>query len=98
MTDLFSAVKTALRFTGDDSDLDDEIQSLILSAKMDLKIVGTVSDEWSTDKQDLIKQAVILYAKANWGFDNPDAPRFMDAYEKLKQALATHSQYDPKEV
>lgn len=95
MDELFPAVKTALRLTVPDDDLDNEINDLIQAARMDLHVVGLVSADFSTENAALIKQAIILYTKGNWGYDNPDAPRFLATYEDLKVSLALHSLYDP---
>ena len=94
MDELFQSVKSALRLTIVDEDLDNEINDLIKAARMDLNIVGLVSEDFSENNAALIKQAIILYAKGNWGYDNPDAPRFLATYEDLKVALALHSLYD----
>jgi hypothetical protein len=41
----------------------------------------------------LIKQAIITYCKANFGWDNPDAERFRQSYESLRNHLALTRNY-----
>lgn len=81
-------VKKALRVTS--SAFDEEVKELIESAKMDLKIAGiTVSD--SPDA--LVRRAITIYCKANFGYENPDADRFQDSYVMLKQHLSLSGDY-----
>lgn len=81
-------VKLSLRIST--NDFDAEIQDLIDAAKMDLELSG-VNNLVDTDS--LIKRAVTLYCKANFGYDNPDAKRFMDSYVMLKTHLTLSSDY-----
>lgn len=41
----------------------------------------------------LLKRAITLYCKANFGYDNPDAERFAESYHMLKIHLALSSEY-----
>lgn len=41
----------------------------------------------------LLKRAVILYCKANFGYDNADADRFMQSYHLLETHLALSEDY-----
>lgn len=41
----------------------------------------------------LIKRAIILYGKANFGWNNSDAERFQGAYVMLKQHLSLSEDY-----
>ena len=41
----------------------------------------------------MITQAIILYCKSNFGYDNPDAERFQKAYENTKIFLALNKEY-----
>ncbi|MER2132592.1 MAG: head-tail connector protein [Carnobacterium inhibens] len=85
---MLEGVKKSLRIST--FAFDDEITELIESAKLDLKIAGIrVSD--SPDL--LIKQAIKIYCKANFGYDNPEADRFNDSYVRLKQHLSLAGDY-----
>jgi uncharacterized phage protein (predicted DNA packaging) len=85
---MLESVKLALRVTV--SDFDEEIQDLIDAAKRDLEIVGVdIIDE----KDPLIRRAIITYCKANFGYDNPEAERFQQSYDMLKQHLSLSYDY-----
>jgi len=82
--------KLSLRLTG--SDFDIEVQDLIEAAKLDLKLSGVLEAK-IIDTDPLIKRAIILYCKAHFGYDNPDADRFMESYNMLKTHLTLSSDY-----
>lgn len=83
-------VKTALRFSG--TSLDTEIQDLIEAAKADLQLSGVAAAK-IVDTDPLIKRAVVVYCKAHFGWDNPEADRFAQSYTMLKQHLALSAEY-----
>lgn len=83
-------VKNALRIS--DNDFDNEIRDLIEAAKSDLETSGVASSFIREDKNGpLIKNAIINFCKAEFGYDNPDSDRFRRAYESLKIKLALRS-------
>lgn len=82
-------VKLSLRISTDD--FDTEIQDLIEAAKIDLNISGVNKTE---ESDYLTKRAIIIYCKAHFGYDNPDAERFEESYVMLKQLLALSSDYE----
>lgn len=73
-------VKLALRITGDD--FDSEVAILVESAVEDMKRVG-ISEYYIEDANPLVKLAIVTYAKARFGFDNPEADRFDASYRQL---------------
>lgn len=85
---LIDDVKTALRITADE--FDGEITGLIDAAMADLQQAGIYTPD-ETDP--LIKRAVILYCKAHFGYDNPEAERFQQSYEMLKNHLSMSTDY-----
>lgn len=90
---LLDDVKTGLRVTVDD--FDSEIQGLIEACKADLEQTGLYEVD---EEDDLIKRAIILYCKANFGYDNPEADRFNESYKMLKNHLSMSSDYSYYEV
>lgn len=80
---MLEKVKLALRIT--ESDFDDEINGLIDAAKGDLETSGVASSKL---EEPLCRQAIILYCKALFGYDNNDADRLMEAYEHIKKKIA----------
>jgi uncharacterized phage protein (predicted DNA packaging) len=87
---MLESVKLALRVTV--SDFDEEIQDLIDAAKRDLEIAGVAKDK-IVDTDKLIRSAIITYCKANFGYDNPEAERFQQSYDMLKQRLSLSYDY-----
>lgn len=83
-------VKDALRISS--NDLDIEITDLIDAAKADLQLSGVRSTK-IVDTDPLIKRAIIVYAKANFGWDNPEADRFQRSYDMLKTHLTLSAEY-----
>lgn len=93
-------VKTALRITN--TAYDSEVEDLIESALMDMVQSGIfieINEFNGLEKKDpLIKRAIITYAKANFGIDNPQANRFNDSYVMLKQHLSLSGDYNGSTV
>jgi hypothetical protein len=91
MAKLLDATKKALRIMAS-TDFDDEIGDIISACIADMQLSGiNIPDYNSSDDKDLddplIKRAVILYAKANFGND-PDSEKFFNSYILLKISLA----------
>lgn len=86
---MLERVKKALRITS--SAFDEEIAGLIEAAQADLLMAGIYIVD---DTDPLIRRAITVYAKANFGFDNPDADRFQDSYIMLKQHLCLSGDYN----
>lgn len=88
---MLNDVKSALRVDGDD--LDTEIQELIDAAKADLQLSGVHKDKL-VDTDPLIKRAVIVYCKANFGYEDPKlTERFHQSYISLKHHLTLSAEY-----
>lgn len=84
-------IKDALRVNGDD--LNNEILDLIESAKADLILSGVQKDK-VIDTDSLIKRAIIVYCKANFGYDDPKlSERFEQSYISLKHHLTLSAEY-----
>lgn len=82
----------ALRIAATTNDFDTEIQDLINAAIADLKMAGVVADK-AVDSDALIKRAIVTYCKSHFGYDNPDAERFLESYLMLKRHLALSVDY-----
>lgn len=66
-----------------------EIKNLIDACKSDLETSGVAPSYFlEANYRALIKQAIITYCKAQFGYDNQDATRLNESYELLKQKLA----------
>ena len=83
-------VKVHLRLVSTSTDT--EVDDLIASAKKDLEISGV--DAMSIDDTDpLIKRAIVLYCKANYGYNNVESDRFRASYDLLKSHLSMSGDY-----
>lgn len=88
---MFSSIKQALRLSTDV--FDDEINDLIEAARQDLILSGVSFNKANDDNDPLIKRAIVVYSKANFGYDNPEADRFQRSYEMLKAHLTLAGDY-----
>lgn len=89
---MLEKVKTALRISNDA--FNDEVTDLISAAREDLHLSGVSLEKVSLDSDPLIKRAIITYCKAHFGYDNPDADRFLSSYIMLKQHLSLAGDYN----
>lgn len=87
---LIDDVKAALRISTTDTGIVGEVTDLISAAQTDLKLSGVLVDD-TTDP--LIKRAIITYCKAYFGYNNPDADRFIASYTMLKAHLSMSNDY-----
>lgn len=88
---MLADVKDALRLSG--TYLDIEVQDLIDAAKADLQLSGVHPDK-IVDTDPLIKRAVTVYCKANFGYDDPKmSDRFQESYNSLKHHLTLSAEY-----
>ncbi len=72
---------------------DGEITDLIEAARADLIREGILAPKAQDESDPLIKRAVGLYVKANFGLDNSDAERYSASYQSLKTHLALSNEY-----
>lgn len=89
MNSMFDRVKKALRISDGNTAFDDDIRGLIEAAMIDLQIAGKTGI--GTDA--LIEQAVIMYARANFGLYDADVERFARSYEALKNNITLSGRY-----
>lgn len=90
---LLDDIKTALRVNS--TAYNSEVTDLIDAGKSDLRLAGVFfKDETENPPLDpLVKRAITIYCKANFGYDNPDADRLNDSYVMLKQHLSLSGDY-----
>lgn len=85
---LLEEIKTALRIKAAVFD-EGELLPLIEACKIDLGLSGV---KQITEDDALVRQAVKLYVKANFGFSE-DSEKFARAYEALKNSMALSGDY-----
>ena len=88
---LIDDIKDVLRLSG--NDLDTEVSDLISAAQADLKLSGILALKANSTSDSLIRRAVALYVKANFGWDNAEAERFQLSYDMLKSHLCLSQEY-----
>lgn len=93
---IFDRVKAALRASTSDEGITIEIADIVAAAQADLRGVGVrIADVMpgETNITDpLIRRAVVLYAKAHFGFAD-DQEKFLKMYEALKGFLSMTDEY-----
>lgn len=95
---MLDKVKAALRVKT--TAFDDEVQGLIDACKADLRLVGVNVPEDQPPAEGgspsagdpLITRAIILYAKANFGYSD-DSEKYRAAYDYLKCSLSLAGSY-----
>ena len=87
---MLEKVKLSLRINN--NAYDSEIEILINACKRDLELVGIASSNFYNSDY-MITQAIILYCKSNFGFDNSEAEKYQKAYESLKSFLSLCPEY-----
>ena len=93
---MLDKVKNALRVKT--ATFDDEIQDLIDACKADLRLVGVnVPEDTPAEGKEaagdpLITRAIVLYAKANFGYSE-DSEKYRAAYDYLKCSLSLAGDY-----
>jgi uncharacterized phage protein (predicted DNA packaging) len=88
---MLNDIKNSLRVSGDDLNI--EIVDLVEAAKADLILSGVNRDK-VIDTDPLIKRAITVYCKANFGYEDPKiAERFEQSYISLKYHLTLSAEY-----
>lgn len=72
---------------------DSEITDLIGAARADLLLGGITASKAESESDALIRRAVFLYVKAEFGLDNPEAEKYRSSYEMLKRHLQLSDEY-----
>lgn len=88
---LLDDLKISLRIYSDDEDAEIELQDLIDAAKADLQLSGVLASK-IIETDPLIKRAIILYCKAEYGYDEM-GKQFALSYKSLKNHLTLCAEY-----
>ena len=95
---ILNDIKTALRISTNNTAFDSEITDLISAAKADLMLAGILPAKANDDTDPLIKRAITVYVKANFGWNNPDAEKLQQSYAMIKGHLALSQEYTKEAV
>lgn len=90
--DLLYAARLAVR-ANRTTVFDGEIKDLISAARKELTEIGILPVKAYDDTDALARRAVILYVKAEFGLDNPDAERYRNSFDLLKRHMSLSSDY-----
>lgn len=91
---LLDGVKHSLRISN--TAHDEELSDLISACYEELAIAG-VAVQNRANPPALVRQAVILYCKAEFGLNNPDSAKYSEAFYEAKRRLAISTQYGESE-
>lgn len=72
---------------------DAEITDLIGAARADLLLGGIKAEKVNDENDALIKRAIVVYVKAEFGLDNADGEKYRESYNMLKRHLMLSSEY-----
>ena len=86
---LIDDVRVSLRVVSDMTDV--EVQGLIDAAIQDMRRVGVRDRLLSEPMNALAKCAVVMFCKANYGFDNSDSDRYWQRYDWAVRSLMNSS-------
>lgn len=95
---LLDEVKTALRVSINDSDINLQLESLIGAAKDDLTNTAdikssAVEETPQSPLSPLVKLAIITYVKAYWTDDDNTRDKLIASYDSIKGRLLLSSAY-----
>ena len=90
---MLDKAKTALRISQSTTSYDAEIADLIEAARHDLKLAGVLPNKADSDEDSLIRRALMVYVKANFGWDNPDSEKLNQSYLMIKNHLLLSQEY-----
>lgn len=90
---ILDSVKKTLRISQSNTAFDEEVTDLIAAARNDLRLAGVLLSKTTEDEDPLIKRAITVYCKANFGFDNPDAEKLTESFNMLKAHLTLSQEY-----
>lgn len=89
---LLEAARLALRISA--TDYDDKVEMLVDAAVENLRMAGVASSAVDASDPDApVKGAILVYCKAQFGMDNPDAEKYMAAYNSMAARLALSAEY-----
>lgn len=80
---LLNEIKVRLRIPSDVEEFDTEVTALIAAGKRELVRVGVSEALLGEDDMDpLAKEAVALFCKSRFGYDNDEASRFESSFRQ----------------
>lgn len=95
MSEVSKEYLAAIRFAArvDDEAFDDEIESLILAAREELRLIGIKKEKCEDETDPQIKRAIIVFVRAEFGIENADRDKYLQSFESIKIRLALADGY-----
>ena len=90
---LLDACRSALRIPADCTDFDTEIEDLIADARAAMRAGGVADAVAADDANSTVRLAVMVYCKANFGMDNPDADRLAQSFDDLLTMMGGSAEF-----
>jgi uncharacterized phage protein (predicted DNA packaging) len=96
VNEMLDLIKISLRISPANKAFDDEIKELIESARHELMLSGISPEKANAQEKvdPLVRRAITTYAKANFGFDNPDSEKLRQSFESLKNHMSLSGDYN----
>ena len=88
--ELIAKIKKRIRLKSNGSE--EEIKDLVSAAAIELEKAGV----YGNPEDPLYYQAVVLYCKANYGYDE-NTERFRKSFEALRDSMALSGDYEKQE-
>lgn len=95
---LLEAAKAALRISADTADFDGEVAALIQAAKRRMAMAGVSEDAVGDDSDPMVRLGCIVFCRATFGLDNPEAERLGSSFEDILCQMALSGRYTGAEV
>lgn len=89
--ELVAGVRKALRLSA--NSFDDEITELIEAARVAMVISGVTPDVANSETNPLVSLAIKVYARANFGLDNPDSEKLQTSFDSIVTQLKESTDY-----
>ena len=72
---------------------DSELRDLIEAARAELVLAGVTPRKASDEADPLVKAAIAVYIKAEFGLDAPDTEKYRESFERQRVKMALSDDY-----
>lgn len=90
-TEITEAARAALRITS--TAFDGEIETLIEAAKIAMVNSGVLPELAADESNAAVRLAILVFVKANFGLDNPEADRLQSSFDSMVTQLKMTQSY-----
>ena len=86
-------MRRALRRSGTNAAIDEEITDLIEECRRDLILLGVLEEKVNNEADSVILGAVRCFVRWKFGVNNPEAARMQEEYMTLRDELRRRGEY-----